>query len=226
MRKILVALSLLALAACQSPKIHLVTQGYSEGEREKLKNEFSQLGMQVVYSDVTIPQTFPDSSVAINPKFNNLELIKDIDAILQSNGLQVSREFRFSDGNHVYTGENVGVYIRNPETANEYAPPPYLRTQFCKLADGTLALNKNNSAVLEFEFNNDDSDQIITHHGVWKFNANQLSVSFDHFGQTFTLVKEMRETSYGDRPADVFKPKQKKESALGILNCDFMIIYI
>ena len=227
--KYLALLSLLLLTACANTQLHLVTKGYSNSEIEALKNSLSEQlvdeKIDVVRSSISIPSNFPNASLALNPSFNQPEVIANLDKWLVANGHKTSREFRFSEGNHYYSKAHLGLYIRKPGTEGQVDLPPYLRTQYCDVADGTLALNKDGEAILEYELIGDGSDIIDTLNGQWLFENNQLSVDFRTINQTFKLVKQEKETHLGPRPADVYKPMQQLAKK-PILNCEFLIIYI
>lgn len=227
--KYLTLLLCLLLTACANTQLHLVTKGYSKSEITALKSSLSeQLVKQkidVVLSDIPLPAMFPDASLALNPTYNQPDVIALLDNWLLANGHKTSREFRFSEGNHYYSKAHLGLYLRKPGSKEQVDLPPYLRTQYCDVADGTLALNKDGQVVLEYELLGDGRDKIDTLKGQWFFADNHLTVDFKNLSQTFTLAKEEKQTHLGPRPADVYKPI-KQLSKKHILNCEFLIIYI
>ncbi|WP_372770958.1 hypothetical protein [Pseudoalteromonas sp.] len=227
--KHLVLLSLFLLTACANTQLHLVTKGYSKSEVAALKTSLSEQlegeKIDVVLSEIAIPKNFPNATLALNPNFNQPEIIARLDNWLVVNGHKTSQEFRFSEGNHYYSKSHLGLYLRKPGTERQVDLPPYLRTQYCDVADGTLALNKNGQAILEYELTGNGSDKIDVLNGQWLFVSNQLSVDFKYLNQTFTLVKEEKQTHLGPRPADVFRPT-KQLAKKHILNCEFLIIYM
>ena len=220
---------LLLLSGCASTQLHLVTQGYTIEQVENIKNELSPLlveyDLEIVISDILIPNHFPDASIALNPADEHRLLITKLDTWLEGAGHKVSQEFRFAEGNHYYNKGHLGFYLRKPGSEQQVQLPPYLRTQFCKLADGTLALNKNGKAILEYELNNDGSDDMTRETGKWSFIGDKLILNIADEQYTFKRVEETKETYIGPRPADVFKPIKQQEHP-SIFNCEFLIIYM
>ncbi|MFY8352225.1 hypothetical protein AAEU29_16915 [Pseudoalteromonas sp. SSM20] len=227
--KQLVLLSFLLLTACVNTQLHLVTKGYSKSEVATLKTSLSEhlenQKIDVVLSEIVIPANFPNATLALNPTYNQPEIIARLDNWLVANGHKTSQEFRFSEGNHYYSKAHLGLYLRKPGTERQVDLPPYLRTQYCDVADGTLALNKDGQAVLEYELIGDGGDKIDTLSGQWFFADNHLTVDFKNLRQTFKLAKEEKQTHLGPRPADVYNPT-KQLAQKHILNCEFLIIYM
>lgn len=220
---------LCVLSGCQSTQLHVITDGYTQQEFEaieaSLKQALKDHDIDIIKSEVRMPTTFPNSSIALNPAANYQTIITQLDNWLVSNGHKQSQEFRFNQGNHYYSKDHLGLYLRKQGTQSNIDLPPYLRTQYCQIADGTLALNKHGVAVLEYEINNDHSDDLIRYQGTWSFHHNLLTVKINSLSQTFLLFKETKDTHLGPRQADVFKP-QKQLTMPHIFNCEFLIIYM
>ena len=230
MKNIMMALfTVVAFMGCAQQKLHLVTQGYSaneiDGIKKGLSGYLSEQGIAIEDSAISIPEIFPEVTLALNPTFNNPHFIAELDNWLMQNGHQASTEFRFAEGNHYYNKNNFGLYLRKPGTQKQATIPPYLRTQYCDVADGTLAFNRDGKTILELEIIGDGSDRIDTYNGQWSFENNILIVDFNKFDQKFRLSQETKQTHLGERPADVFKPMSRMEGD-HILNCEFLIIYM
>ncbi len=216
------------LSGCTTT-LHLTTSGYSETQQAELaaslKSALKAHDVNVVHTRVLVPKQFDDASVALNPGFDGASLIQDLDLWLQRQGHKASTEYRFAEGNHFYRQGHVGLYLRNPDASSHYAMPEYLRTQYCKAADGTLAFMPNKQLVLEYEMNGDSDDTLLREEGTWQLNGTVLTLTLKRQDYAFTLTKEKRSTPYGMKPADVFKPRSD-HSDKPVLGCDFLIIYI
>jgi len=224
MRLLCVAL-LLIICGCSTKTIHLYNQGYSEDEISHLKDSLVQQGYTVERPDVRVPNEFPNVVIALNPAFSDQDFYRYINQQLIDKGFGTATEFRFAQGQHFYSKNDVGIYLKNPNQL-EQPMPPYLRTQYCKTSSGaTILFNDNNKFVLEYE-NNHYDEVLIKLNGEYSFDGTMLTLfPADMAKHAYRLHKEVRETPYGDRPADVFKPIANN-SPLGEFNCEFLIIYI
>jgi hypothetical protein len=79
--------------------------------------------------------------------------------------------------------------------------------------------------ALEFE-KDTYADELIIVNGVYTFDGTNLQMITDgNDTQSYIFSKEMKETQFGERPADVYKP-QNLLPDLKALNCEFLIIYM
>ena len=223
--KYFLPLWLLLILGCQNPTVHVVQKGYSDTNIAKLISEIELLGFNVKKSDINIPSDFSDSSIAMNPSFTDFTLLQKLNRVLTTLGYSSATEYRFAEGQHFYNKGNLGLYLREPSISPEPNVPPYLRTQFCKYADGTLQLSKQGVFKLEYE-NPVARDDLLVFSGTWSFNANQLTLnSKEYDNQIFTMNKEKKSTHMGLKLADVFKPENKNHAFMPF-NCEYLIIYM
>ena len=220
----LILVSLLFLMACSQTQLHIVNQGYSEERINSLISKLKKLDVSVVKSNVTIPNNFPNSTVATNPSFTDINLLNSIESLFLASGIESPSHLTFAQGKHFYNVNHLGVYLRN-ESNVVPTMPPYLRTQYCEFTDATIMFSRDGRFVLEFEKATYDEELAIVK-GNYAFDSVSLQLITDHkISQSYSLKREMKQTQLGERPADVFKP-DAINSALPALNCEFLIIYM
>ena len=228
----LICFLVFSLAGCSKTKLHLVNEGYSIQQVDKLTNELTHQGIEVTVSTLPIPSEFPNNSLAMNPGFSDLSFISVIQNILTEQGYSRAAELRFTQGKHFYNLGHVGLYLRNPLDSTSKMPA-YLRTQYCKSADSTIMFTSNGKFILEFDGKTYDAPlQEIRGNYIFDGNTLTLQPYFKEGSQQnklamqhFSFYREQRATPFGDKPADVFKPHHKSHSVKQ-LNCDFLIIYM
>lgn len=212
------------LTGCAKTQLHLINQGYTNEQLDKLTATLKSQGVNVTMSQVPIPSEFPDSALALNPSFSNIEFINTIQQSLAAHNFSTATLLRFVQGQHFYNTDHAGLYLRNPNNT-EILMPPYLRTQFCQDADATIMFKKNGEFIVEYEGSSDENE-LNKIKGRYDFDGKNLSVKPENFiAQHFVLFKETRSTPFGDKSADVFKAQNKSHS-LQPLKCDFLIIYM
>lgn len=224
--KYILSLLVLFLLGCQNPTIYVVQEGYSDEKITKLVSNIASLGFDVKKSDISIPDNFYDSSIAMHPDFRDFVLLKELHDVLSTLGYSSAREYRFAQGQHFYNKSNLGLYLRNSSVASKPKIPPYLRTQFCKYAEGTLQFTNKGIYNLEYDNQADRDGDLLVSTGTWFFHANKLTLISKEYGeQVFTRYNENKETYLGMKPADVYKPKNNDHAFLPF-NCSYLIIYM
>ena len=173
----LLIILLIVLSGCQSPKIYIINQGYSQKQVSSFKNAFKLHGLTVYESQVNIPQEFSDVSFATNIGFSDQKLINQVQSILNKFGLTNADHYRFKQGNHYYSDNNIGVYLKNPNRLDKEDIPPYLTTQNCITADATLQLSKSGEFVLEYENRPYTDDVLYKRSGVWRYVDSKVCLS-------------------------------------------------
>ena len=222
----LLIILLVLLFGCQSPKIYIINQGYTHNQVSNFKNAFKLQGLSVHESQVNIPQKFSDVSLATNIGFSDQKLINQVQSILNEFGLSNAEHYRFKQGNHYYSDNNIGVYLKNPNRLDKEDLPPYLTTQDCMSADATLQLNKSGEFVLEYENRPYTDDKLHKILGFWLYVARKLTLTGKSIEpQSYQQSHETMKTHLGLRPGEVFKP-QINTNSLPALNCEFSIVYM
>jgi len=222
----LLIILLILLSGCQSPKIYIINQGYSQKQLSSFKKEFKLNGLTVYESQVNIPQEFSDVSLATNIGFSDQKLINQVQSILNQFGLSNAEHYRFKQGNHYYSDNNIGVYLKNPNRLDKEDIPPYLTTQNCITADATLQLDKSGRFILEYENRPYTDDVLYKRSGVWRYVDSKLTLTGESIeSQTYLQSNETMQTHLGLRPGEVFKP-QINTNSLPALNCEFSIVYM
>ncbi len=212
------------LLGCQSPKLHLINYGYSAAKIESLKIKLAKNGITVIDADIEIPQEFTDAILSLNPGFSDFKVLEALHNSLNSLGFGPVVEYRFAEGRHFYTKNNIGLYLRNPEMSTLNPLPKYLRTQYCEWSDATLMFKPNGGFILEYEILAKENEVIETMTGKWIKEQTKL-ILFPIEGpiQTFMQSFQQKETFFGMKPADVYTPQE--QHLLLPLNCEFLIIY-
>ncbi|XQW83714.1 hypothetical protein ACOYR1_11230 [Thalassotalea piscium] len=224
-------LLLTILCACSSTKVKLISQGYSTDVIENLVSTLRQAGIETDISTVAIPKTFSDVTLAMNPSYRDLNQLDEIKVILAQQGFSVPQEFRFAQGKHFYTGNNIGLYLKNTNSVT-HQPPSYLRTQYCPSADGTIQFLSDRKFVVEYENQGEDhlqrtGDESFHYiHGDYTFDGKELTlVLTDHSSHHYSFLQQNENTHLGPRPADILIPLDEHEK-FSVLNCRFLIIYM
>ncbi|MBU2968100.1 hypothetical protein KO527_01850 [Pseudoalteromonas sp. C2R02] len=222
----LLIILLVLLFGCQSPKIYIINQGYTKKQVSDFKNAFKLQGLAVYESQVNIPQEFSDVSLATNIGFSDQKLINQVQSVLNEFGLSNAEHYRFKQGNHYYSDNNIGVYLKNPNRLNKAELPPYLTTQNCIAADATLQLSNSGKFVLEYENRPYTDDKLNKKSGFWRYVDSKLTLTGESIeSQSYQQSHETMKTHLGLRPGEVFKPQMNNHS-LPALNCEFSIVYM
>ena len=216
----------LFLVTCQSPKVYLINQGYSNEQVLVIQQALIDKGLNVVEANVVIPQEFSDTAVATNIGFSDQKLINQVQIVLSDFGLSPMSHYRFKQGNHYYSDNNIGLYLKNPNRLNKEDIPPYLTTQNCETADATLQLSKSGKFVLEYENRPYTDDKLHKVFGFWRYVSGKLTLTGELIdAQTYQQSDEIMQTHLGLRPGEIFTPKTNSNS-FPALNCEFSIVYM
>ncbi|NQY62717.1 MAG: hypothetical protein HRT38_03155 [Alteromonadaceae bacterium] len=217
---------LLFFLGCQNPTLYVVQKGYSDKNISKLISEVELLGFNVKKSNISIPNEFSDSSIAMNPGFSDFSLLHKLNGVLTTLGYSNATEYRFAEGQHFYNKRILGLYLRKPGVSLVSDVPPYLHTQFCKYAEGTLQLTEQGTFSLEYENPAAKDDDLLVVSGTWFFNSDKLTLNSKATNeQIFIKTKEKKSTYMGIKPADVFKPQVQNHPFMPF-NCEYLIIYM
>lgn len=220
----LLLVSLLILSACQQRQAILITQGVEPVKVKAIETALIQSGWQVSQSTIAIPAEFPNATIATNPAYRDTQAITEIENILKGQGFAEPTEYKFAEGKHFFSMNNIGIYLRNSEQALQPLPPSFIRTDQCAAGDATLNLEPQGQAVLEYEKPTNDNFELEQHTGTWAFDGVQLKIQLNHAQQAFQLTHEQRETWRGPSPADIYTPTQNSD--FKVLNCTFLLIYL
>ena len=223
-RKSLLLVSLLILSACQQRQAILITQGIEPVKVKAIETALIQSGWQVSKSTIAIPTEFPNTAIATNPAYRDSQAITEIEDLLKGQGFAEPTEYKFAEGKHFFSMNNIGIYLRNSEQALQPLPPDFIRTDHCTAGDATLNLSPQGQAVLEYERPINDNFELEQHTGTWQFDGAQLSVTLNRAQQVFKLTHEQRPIWRGLSPADIYTPIQ--DSNFKVLNCTFLLIYL
>lgn len=220
----LLLVGLTLLSGCQQRQAILIVQGVEPIKVKAIETALMQSGWQVNQSPIAIPAEFPDAVLATNPAYRDTQAISDIKNILKGQGFTEPTEYKFAEGKHFFSTNNVGIYLRNSEQTSSALPPSFIRTDRCAAGDATLNLTPQGKAVLEYEKPTNDNFELEQHTGTWTFDGIKLQVQFNHAQQTFLLTHEQRDTWRGPSPADIYTPSL--DADVKVLNCTFVIIYL
>ena len=213
---------LLLLTGC-STNIHLFTQGYPQHKIKQLLQQLRDRGFVVYHSDNTIPLQFQNSVIAVNPQFNQLSLIAQLQDILVQSQFPAATELRFGQGNHFYSADHIGLYLRHPDFKYPAKIPPYIVSRGCNT---TLEFNNNSRFILEITRVGQEQYQLSYQEGRWQYDGKILRLNFSN-GDIFIYQRnqEQRTTYQGLRPADVFKPLSGNRSNPSY-HCEYEVIYL
>lgn len=223
-RQGLLLVSLLILSACQQRQAILITQGVEPVKVKAIETALIHSGWQVDQSTIAIPAEFPNAAIATNPAYRDTQAITEIENILKGQGFTELTEYKFAEGKHFFSMNNIGIYLRNSEQVSQPLPPSFIRTDHCASGDATLNLTPQGQAVLEYERPINDNFELEQHKGTWDFDGEQLKVQLNHTQQAFLLTHEQRPIWRGLSPADIYTPTQ--DSDFKVLNCTFLLIYL
>jgi len=222
----LLIICILLLSACQSPKVYIINQGYSDQKISQFKQAFKVQGLIVIESQVDIPKEFSDVALATNIGFSDQTLINQVQQILNQFGLSQTEHYRFKQGNHYYSNNNIGIYLKNPNRSDEENLPPYLTTQNCAFADATLQFIKSGEFVLEYENRPYTDDKLYKLSGLWRYVDGKLTLTGESIeSQVYQQSNVTMQTHLGLRPGEEFKP-QTTSNKFSALNCEYSIIYM
>ncbi len=220
----LLLVSLTLLSGCQQRQAILIVQGVEPIKVKTIETALIQSGWRVSQSPIAIPAEFPDAVLATNPAYRDTQAISDIKNILKGQGFTEPTEYKFAEGKHFFSMNNIGIYLRNSEQALQPLQPDFIRTDHCAAGDATLNLSPQGQAVLEYERPINDNFELEQHTGTWQFDGAQLSVTLNRAQQVFKLTHEQRPIWRGLSPADIYTPIQ--DSNFKVLNCTFLLIYL
>lgn len=220
----LLLVSLTLISACQQRQAILITQGVEQVKIQAIETALIQFGWQVSQSPIAIPVEFPNAVIATNPAFRDTQAIAEIENTLKGQGFTEPAIYKFAEGKHFFSTNNVGIYLRDNTQALHSLPPSFIRTEHCSAGDATLNLTPQGQVVLEYEKPTNNNFELEQHIGTWFFDGEQLKVQLKHTQQAFQLTHEQRETWRGPSPAEIYTPIQNSD--FKVLNCTFLLIYL
>nr|WP_211164697.1 hypothetical protein [Shewanella sp. DNRA4] len=212
------------MSGCQQRQAILIVQGVEPIKVKAIETALIQSGWRVSQSPIAIPAEFPDAVLATNPAYRDTQAISDIKNILKGQGFTEPTEYKFAEGKHFFSMNNIGIDLRNSEQALQPLQPDFIRTDHCAAGDATLNLSPQGQAVLEYERPINDNFELEQHTGTWQFDGAQLSVTLNRAQQVFKLTHEQRPIWCGLSPADIYTPIQ--DSNFKVLNCTLLLIYL
>ena len=214
---------LAALGGC-SNKLHLVTEGYSQADIERLQHALRRQGLAVEQADIMIPGKYPNGVISMPPNFSSPEVITTIQQVLAAQGYQAAEEFKFGRGNHHYL-DDIGLYLRHPDIEPSLAMPPYLESHLCGQGFVSLTFQDSGHFLLESEQPVGDDFQLSRHRGQWRFDGKQLRLAPEG-GATVRFEKYIgsEETPVGPRQAEYYRPTGHSE--LPELSCTFSLVHM
>ena len=212
--------SLVLLTGCVQRHAFISANGVEPTKLDALSQQLEAQGWQVTLTQLEIPAEFSDTSIAINPAQQNQDAIEQLITLLQQLGFNQPQTYKFAEGKHFYSIDNIGLYIRGSQPA--VMPPNWLRSDNCKEGDTLLALSPGGNVTLEHEALDTELEQLDSYQGQWQFDGERLTITLLGQEQHYSRSDITRTTWRGDSPAQLFTPL--KEVEFTPLNCHFIII--
>ena len=220
-KRVLISLaSVLLLIGCAQQHAFISANGVKPAKLNALSQQLEAQGWQVTLTQLEIPAEFSDTSIAMNPAQQNQDAIEQLITLLQQLGFNQPQTYKFAEGKHFYSIDNIGLYIRGSHSTA--TPPSWLRSDNCTAGDTLLALNPGGNVTLEHEVLDTELEQLDSYQGQWLFDGETLTIHIMEHQQDYIRKEVMRKTWRGDSPAQLFTPLKEVEFAP--LNCSFIII--
>ncbi|MBL4915417.1 hypothetical protein L2719_10905 [Shewanella schlegeliana] len=220
MYRITIFLCFCLLSACAQQQAFLTTQGVSQVKIEALTKQLNEQGWRVTQTNLPIPNEFTNATVAANPAQENQADIEQVVSTLELLGFSDPQTYKFAEGKHFYSIDNIGIYLRTGQT--NLQPPSWLRSDDCIYGDALLAFNPNGQVTLEHEPTHTESDRLDSYVGVWVLDGSRLKINLSQGEQSYISSNITRRTWRGVSPAQLFTPIEKAK--FSPLNCSFIII--
>lgn len=208
------------LNGCAQQHAFISSNGIESAKLDALSQQLEAQGWKVTLTQLEIPREFPDTSIAINPAQQNQYAIEQLIALMQELRFGEPHIFKFAEGKHFYSINNIGLYIRGSQPVS--MPPSWLRSDNCEEGDALLSLKSAGSVTLEYDPFDADLEQLNSYQGRWQFDGETLNVHIMEHQQDYIRKEIMRKTWRGYSPAQLFTPLKEVEFAP--LNCHFIII--
>ena len=220
-KRVLISLaSVLLLIGCAQQHAFISANGVKPSKINALSQQLEAQGWQVTLTQLEIPAEFSDTSIAMNPAQQNQDAIEQLITLLQQLGFNQPQTYKFAEGKHFYSIDNIGLYIRGSQSTA--TPPNWLRSDNCTGGDTLLALNPGGNVTLEHEVLDTELEQLDSYQGQWQFDGETLVIHIMDHQQHYLRTEITRQTWRGDSPAQLFTPLKEVEFAP--LNCSFIII--
>lgn len=212
--------SVLLLIGCAQQHAFISANGVKPAKLNALGQQLEAQGWQVTLTQLEIPAEFSDTSITMTPAQQNQDAIELLITQLQQLGFNQPQIYKFAEGKHFYSIDNIGLYIRGSQSTA--MPPSWLRSDNCTAGDTLLALSSGGNVTLEHEALDTELEQLDSYKGQWLFDGETLTIHIMEHQQDYIRKEIMRKTWRGNSPAQLFTPQ--RISQFTPLNCSFIII--
>ncbi len=198
-QKLLVIIFCTVLSSCAARRVHLFTEAMSTEEISTLSQVLTDNNYEVLLNSLPIPEGMVCAAIiysASHRKPKDIEALRDL---LDRQGLSVDLE-AVSQGNHFYTGENVGLYPKRYEPGRARHMTLAEKEFFgeCPEVDATLSLFADLTFAAQF-FVWDAAKQVETvsvEKGVWRQYREEITFAVGHAELLFSVHRISTNTDY------------------------------
>ncbi|MGZ9899365.1 hypothetical protein [Shewanella gaetbuli] len=219
MKKLIVLLCLVFIQACAQQKIFIATQHHGSPEqRLLLEQQLTHQGHSVVKADIALGATNTYPVILYPPTVQDFKLIQDVETALKSIGYKevLLRSFNFYK--HVYTKNNIGVYL---PYQNKFKIPAVMQSEEC---GGQYAILDATNNVIKIEIGN-HPENLHTVQGKAEFITETKGKIVTHSKVLpFTFQQTTRDTYLGNKSAQLLSIYSEANSVLPE-TCTFIVIY-
>lgn len=202
LRHVFLATLIFCLVGCGKTTIHIVEQGIEPKKVNKLISELKEQGFNVKRSNGLVPDEFGSVAVATNPSVTSSELLSSVYGVLDSLGFDYPTHYQFAQGNHFYSAQHMGLYLKDPE---QRLMPPIMGSRRCGNYSATLEYFLDGKMTYEYEIQDQNGDIVDEGTFKGKFVATRATVTliFDALPKmTLPIESDLVMTHVGQRRAD------------------------
>lgn len=225
MKKLIALIWLVVLSGCAT-KVHLITQGYQEDDIARISHQLRAKGFNVERSTSSIPNSYPNSVIAMHPAHKPTLDMTTLQSFLIENTFDAAAELRFGQNRHYYNQGHVGLYLRHPDVNPNAVMPYYVESVGCKTGYATLAFQPDKTMLLETEIRIGNKLELHTEHGRWLFDGSLLTITLNNNQLAkFSQRKIIRDTALGPKLALLYSPTTNNHQN-DALKCHFEVVFI
>lgn len=221
--KMVASLMAICATACNSTRVHLYATSLTPAETSEFTEVLREAGFRVQVNNQEIPKGITGPLIVYSPAHEDLDVVTHIGRIMKSLGYSTVGYQAYDVENHVYSGNNIGVYPR-PQSKDPHKMPDDMPGYFrgrCPEGEGTLEFPRGQEFIFEYRPNGTEDTAFLKGLATWSPGSLTLGLAD---GQTADFIIEQVDSKdrYGITRRVTLKPTA--ESAL--FGCEFWIVFV
>ncbi len=220
-----VVASLMAICAtaCNSTRVHLYATSLTAAETSEFTEVLREAGFRVQLNNQEIPQGITGPLIVYSPAHEDLDVVTQIGRIMKSLGYSTVEYQAYDVENHVYSGNNIGVYPR-PRPKDPHKMPDDMPGYFRgSCPDGEATLEFPRGQEFTFEYSPKGTEDTVFLKGPATWSPESLTLGLAD-GQTADFIIEPVDSK--DRYGITRRVTLKPTAEPALFGCEFSIVFL